>query len=136
MANKLRYENYSDTIRQMPQNYLIASKKCNRWLCEPDLEVDVNLAVIVFKSLLIYENKYETDGNNLLKKLRKVINSNVKPIVGKTYSLDWDGETYAKVVEISKDGIILFSEDRQDDEAFMNINVEQFKDMLNYEITI
>lgn len=134
--NKITYENYSDTIRQMPQNYLIASKKNNKWICEPDLAVNVDIAVMVFKSLLIYENKYEPDGIKLLKKLRINLNSNVKPEVGKTYSFDWDGETYGKVVEISKDGIIIFCEERQDDEAFMNINIEQFKDMLNYEISM
>ena len=35
MENTLVYSEYSETIRQAPQNYLIAGKVNGKWVCEP-----------------------------------------------------------------------------------------------------
>jgi len=50
---------YTDSIRQMPQNYLIAHKQLDyRWVCTPDLACDKTLATKVFIALLDYDNRY------------------------------------------------------------------------------
>ncbi len=54
----LSYEQGSETIRQLPQNYLIAYKKDNSWICEPDLAADKELANRVFNALFEFEAKY------------------------------------------------------------------------------
>ncbi len=54
----LSYEQGSETIRQLPQNYLIAHKQNNRWICEPDLAADKKLANRVFNALFEFEAKY------------------------------------------------------------------------------
>ena len=64
----LIYQTDSDTIRQMPQNYCIAYKRENRWICEPDLAADKDLSMRVFTALFEYENKYGT-GLELLSKV-------------------------------------------------------------------
>jgi len=63
--NTLVYCDFSDTIRQMPQNHLIAHKAINKWICDPDLAADIKLATKVFKALFIFDNKYG-DGENLI----------------------------------------------------------------------
>ena len=68
MKNTLIYQIGSETIRQMPQNYCIAYKIENRWVCEPDLAADIKLATKVFNALFEYENKYGS-GINLLSKV-------------------------------------------------------------------
>ncbi len=65
----LSYCDYSNTIRQFPENYLIASKKENKWICEPDLAANKKLIFKVFKELLNYKSKYCQDGLKLLAKL-------------------------------------------------------------------
>ena len=55
---KVIYAEGSETIRQMPENYLLAHRRDGRWLCEPDLAADRKLAVKVFKAILSYEVKY------------------------------------------------------------------------------
>jgi hypothetical protein len=62
----LCYEVSTETIRQMPQNYLIAYKRDNRWICDPDLAADKKLSLRVFKALFVYANKYQNDGLKLL----------------------------------------------------------------------
>lgn len=62
----LKYCAYSNTIRQHPQNYCIAYNRENRWICDPDLAADKELAVKVFKALFTYENKHQPDGNKLI----------------------------------------------------------------------
>jgi hypothetical protein len=52
----------------MPQNYCIAYKRDNRWICEPDLAADKDLSMRVFTALFEYENKYGT-GLELLSKV-------------------------------------------------------------------
>jgi hypothetical protein len=66
----LIYQPASETIRQMPQNYLVAHKSENRWICEPDLAADKELSMKVFKALFEYNNKYGS-GENLLSVVQK-----------------------------------------------------------------
>lgn len=68
MENILCYEQETETIRQLPQNYLIAYKRHNEWICNPDLAADKELCNRVFNALLIYENKYGS-GLNLLSEI-------------------------------------------------------------------
>ena len=65
----LAYQQVSNTIRQLPQNYMIASFENRRWVCEPDLAADHRLCLRVFKELLNYDSKYESNGLKLLAKL-------------------------------------------------------------------
>lgn len=65
MENTLVYNEGSETIRQMPQNYLIAYKVNGHWICEPDLSADKELATRVFIALFYYDAKYGS-GLNLL----------------------------------------------------------------------
>lgn len=67
----LSYCTYSNTIRQLPQNYLLAAFNGNVWICEPDLAADKELATKVFLELFNYESKYQKDGLTLLSNLTK-----------------------------------------------------------------
>lgn len=63
---RLVFDSYSNTLRQEPENYLIANYDKKRWVCEPDLAANKKLCAKVFVSLLTYENKYQSDGNVLV----------------------------------------------------------------------
>ena len=65
----LGYCDYSETIRQMPENYLIAHKDGNAWKCVPDLAANKELCIKVFTELLNHESKYQASGLELLAKL-------------------------------------------------------------------
>lgn len=65
MENTLVYNEGSETIRQAPQNYLIAHNVKGHWICEPDLAADKELATRVFIALFEYDAKYGS-GLNLL----------------------------------------------------------------------
>lgn len=71
MENVLVFNAYSNTIRQMPQNYLIAhfDEQKRYWICDPDTACDKNLAARVFLELFNYESKYNKDGLSLLSKV-------------------------------------------------------------------
>ncbi len=62
---KVIYQPKSETIRQMPENYLLASKIDNKWVCEPDLACNKKLAVKIFKLLFNHSVKYGS-GENLI----------------------------------------------------------------------
>ena len=53
MKNEIVYCSYSETIRQMPQNYMIASKKNTEWgeqsswYIDPDLAADPKIVCAV-----------------------------------------------------------------------------------------
>lgn len=68
----LIYNHATDTIRQMPQNYLIAgrvgAKGYQRWVCDPDIAADKELATKVFIALFDFNTRYG-DGLNLLSKV-------------------------------------------------------------------
>jgi len=65
----LFYCKKSETIRQAPENYLIAKKEHNRWYADPDLASNQKLAIKIFKTLFNFDNVYGT-GENLLKQAR------------------------------------------------------------------
>ena len=65
----LGFQTTSNTIRQLPENYLIAHFDTNRWICEPDLAANKELCNLVFNELLNFESKYERNGLKLLAKL-------------------------------------------------------------------
>ena len=62
------YQAASETIRQMPENYLLAHKRNGAWVCEPDLAANRNIAVRIFKALFNYDVKYGT-GENIIAKI-------------------------------------------------------------------
>jgi hypothetical protein len=62
----LFYSKGSETIRQAPENYLIAKKDQNRWVTDPDLACNQKFATKIFKALFIFDNVYGS-GENLLK---------------------------------------------------------------------
>ena len=68
MENILVYQEGSETIRQMPQNYLVAHKNINEWVCIPDLAADRELCNRVFNALFEHSVKYGS-GLNLLSKV-------------------------------------------------------------------
>ena len=55
----------TSTIRQYPENYLIAHKESGRWICEPDLACNKGLAIQVFTALLDYNAKYGSNASIL-----------------------------------------------------------------------
>lgn len=69
MTPILSFCEYSQTIRQLPQNYLIARKSGIRWICEPDLSADKELCTRVFLELMNFDSKYCQNGLELLAKL-------------------------------------------------------------------
>lgn len=55
----LFYDAYSDTIRQAPQNYMLAVRKNNRWICDPDPSANVRLTTKLFLAIFtIYDIRY------------------------------------------------------------------------------
>lgn len=58
----IQYCNYTQTIRQQPENYIIAHWENGRWLCEPDLAASVDNVLLVTRALMEHENKYERNG--------------------------------------------------------------------------
>ena len=68
MENTLIYNECSETIRQMPQNYLIAYRSCSRWIVDCDISADKDLATRVFNAVFDYDTRYG-DGLNLLSKV-------------------------------------------------------------------
>jgi len=68
MEQILTFCTYSNTIRQMPENYLIAhfDSISRNWVCIPDSACSKVLATRVFLELFNYESKYTKSGLNLL----------------------------------------------------------------------
>ena len=67
--NRLVYEEGSDTVRQMPQNYLVAYRTDRRWICDPDGAADRRLAAKVFMRLFEYGYAYG-EGPALIKGIK------------------------------------------------------------------
>lgn len=65
----LFYCEYSDTIRQKPENYIICSRQLGIWICNPDLASNKELSIKVFTALFEYENKYEKDALKLISRI-------------------------------------------------------------------
>lgn len=65
----------SKTIRQMPENYLLAECCGSRWICDPDSACNKDIAVLVFETLMIQTNKYGS-GENLLSEITRIGTTN------------------------------------------------------------
>ena len=57
---------YSETIRQFPENYCIASKNGNKWILDTDLAAHPYFVAIVAIGLLNFDNSYCSNGLELL----------------------------------------------------------------------
>ena len=74
----LVYEPGSETIRQMPENYMIAHRSIDAnspdwreyWIADPDVACNPVLAIDLFILLLNYEGRYAT-GEELMRRLNK-----------------------------------------------------------------
>jgi hypothetical protein len=56
---KAVYNEYSETVRQQPQNYLLTSKAAGgRWMLDSDPEADIELMLATARTLGIGVNKY------------------------------------------------------------------------------
>jgi len=74
----LVYEPGSETIRQMPENYMVAHRSLEEnspsyqpyWVCDPDVACNPVLAIDLFILLLNYEGRYAT-GPELMGRLKK-----------------------------------------------------------------
>ena len=59
MQPTIFYDAYSDTLRQAPQNYLLAVRKDRRWVCDADPACDRKLIVRLFLAVFVnYEIRY------------------------------------------------------------------------------
>jgi len=66
----LGYNVKTDTIRQMPENYLIAYRDGGGyWICNPDIAADKELATRVFLALFDFDTKWRSTGLELLAKV-------------------------------------------------------------------
>ena len=74
-SNSVIYQPYSNTIRQVPENYLIAYRRIDGWICDPDLAANKELCTIVFLELFNLKSKYGT-GDELLMKIKSVLEKN------------------------------------------------------------
>jgi hypothetical protein len=54
------YCDKTETIRLMPSNRLVSHKEGNRWICDPDMAVPVDMAVICFTALMTHKIRYGT----------------------------------------------------------------------------
>lgn len=68
MENILIYQPETETIRQMPQNYCIATKSKGYWMIDFDIAADEELVLRVAKALFVFDNRYGS-GLNLLSKI-------------------------------------------------------------------
>ena len=77
MNNEIVYCAYSETIRQMPQNYMIAhlARGYNSlWYVDPDLAADPKIVCAVTLSLMEYENKYSEIPMAAIEKAKELYN--------------------------------------------------------------
>ena len=70
------YCTYSETIRQYPQNYVLASFRDNRWVMEPDLAADKRIVVALTLSLMEHENKRSKNGVHAIMGMAPYIDEN------------------------------------------------------------
>lgn len=78
--NAFIYDKYSKSIRQMPQNYLIAHKEHGAWKCEPDLAADIDFCTRVFSTVHhSYANKYMATGEQIIEMAHKLNRREVQP---------------------------------------------------------
>jgi hypothetical protein len=76
MKNKtFSYCEYSNTIRQQPQNYCLAvlSRQRKSWQLDFDLAANRKFAHIVVDFFFDFDNKYNSNGEELVKKLNMMV---------------------------------------------------------------
>jgi len=79
---KVIYQESTKTLRQMPENYLLAQKSTpkgcvDNWRCDPDMAADNRVAIQTFKTVcLIYRHKYEARGEYLADLINKSLDLN------------------------------------------------------------
>jgi hypothetical protein len=65
---RLIYQEGSDTIRQMPENYLVAHWRgpSNGWASDPDIAANPDLCVSAYRTIIhSFANKYLATGNEI-----------------------------------------------------------------------
>jgi hypothetical protein len=69
MKKHLVYHESTNSIRQYPENYLVAHWQGNYagWLCDPDMAADTELCVSVFRTIHhSWANKHTASGNEIV----------------------------------------------------------------------
>lgn len=67
------YCRHTDTIRQLPENYLLAHKnQRNAWVCDPDLAANKDLCLEIFKITLTFDGRYSA-GEDFIETLEEAI---------------------------------------------------------------
>lgn len=67
MKQQLVYQETTDTIRQMPENYLIAHRQNGRWVSDPDLGACPLLCMSVYSTIThSHANKYTATGEQIV----------------------------------------------------------------------
>ena len=56
----------TQTIRQMPENYMLAMCCRGYWIMDPDFAADTRLVVALTLSLMQYENRWTRHGINAM----------------------------------------------------------------------
>jgi hypothetical protein len=69
----LVYRPGSETIRQMPENYLVAHRQNGAWRSEPDLAADMELCMKVYRTINhSHANKYIATGEQIIEMAMKL----------------------------------------------------------------
>lgn len=72
MNVNLIFQSSTGTIRQMPQNYLVAHWDINKWVSEPDMAVSVDTMVLMTRALADFNTKFSKDGNVVIAKMEQI----------------------------------------------------------------
>ena len=76
------YQSSSRTIRQMPQNYLLAQKDVGgRWICDADPAADTHVATTLFRIILKEHRLRYGHGDHLAAACNEVLDKNPKSIL-------------------------------------------------------
>jgi hypothetical protein len=77
----IRYEKNTETIRQVPENYLLAwrDSKHSRWICDPDLAADLDTVLAVFQTVFTFGGRY-CPGETFVNEVRKRLCTLQKPL--------------------------------------------------------
>ena len=70
---KFSYDSYTQTIRLKPYSYEILSKYKNRWMADMNLNVDIELAVKIYRLMHEWENRYAPNPEILVERLNTLL---------------------------------------------------------------
>ena len=71
MKPHIVFEEKNRTIRQMPENYLLAESSKGYWICDPDSAADWKIVKKLFRVIFFgYETKWGS-GENLINRYNK-----------------------------------------------------------------